>query len=243
MKKYHQTDAGVSEVIGFILIFAIMMGGIGLITLYGYPMLLQTKQNADINNMEKTFIVLQNDLKALTFKSVPTREVGVQVNGGVLSIVNDPDDPANIIYLGDELINPGYLKFTSDDSSVTLYLVNGAVIKQQGVGSVMVAEPRFFVDTDTSSIYIPITKLSSSENSVSGSHLLKFHLDSANIVDSTTATSSLQIGIPGDSPTLKAWDQYLVSLGASPPSPQNPKYTIETESFYKKEYPIQVNLS
>ena len=62
-------DRGVSEVIGFLLIFTIIIAGIGLVTLYGYPMLLQQQSSANERIMEKNLIVLQNDLKSLAYNT------------------------------------------------------------------------------------------------------------------------------------------------------------------------------
>ena len=63
-------DGGVSEVLGFLLIFTIIIAGIGLVTLYGYPMLLQQQSSANEKIMEKNMIVLQNDLKSLSYNMV-----------------------------------------------------------------------------------------------------------------------------------------------------------------------------
>jgi hypothetical protein len=67
-------DRGVSESIGFLLIFSIVIVGIGLVTLYGYPLLLKQQVSADEKIMEKNMIVLQNDVKSLAFKTVPYKE-------------------------------------------------------------------------------------------------------------------------------------------------------------------------
>ena len=54
-------EQGVSESIGFMLIFTIVIAGIALVTLYGYPLLLQQQVGAEEKIMEKNMIVLQND--------------------------------------------------------------------------------------------------------------------------------------------------------------------------------------
>ncbi|HXW99493.1 MAG TPA: hypothetical protein VEI51_07225, partial [Methanomicrobiales archaeon] len=58
----------VSESIGYLIIFGLILSGIGLITLYGYPMLMQQQSSANMRNMEQSMIVLQNDIKSLTYK-------------------------------------------------------------------------------------------------------------------------------------------------------------------------------
>ena len=46
------------------LIFTIVIAGIALVTLYGYPLLLQQQVGAEEKIMEKNMIVLQNDFKS-----------------------------------------------------------------------------------------------------------------------------------------------------------------------------------
>jgi hypothetical protein len=75
-------DRGVSEAIGFILIFSLIIAGIGLVTLYGYPLLLQQQVGADEKIMEKNMIVLQNDMKSLAYKTVPFKETALKIGGG-----------------------------------------------------------------------------------------------------------------------------------------------------------------
>ncbi|HEX3001117.1 MAG TPA: hypothetical protein VHN82_01925 [Methanoregula sp.] len=84
---------GVSESIGFLLIFTLMMAGIGLVTLYGYPLLMQQQTSADEQIMEKNMIVLQNDEKSLAYKTVPYKETALKIGGGALTIHNSFSTP------------------------------------------------------------------------------------------------------------------------------------------------------
>ncbi len=79
-------DSGISESIGFMLIFTIILAGIGLVTLYGYPILMQQQTSADEKIMEKNMIVLQNDMKSLAYKTVPYKETSLKIGGGTLFV-------------------------------------------------------------------------------------------------------------------------------------------------------------
>jgi hypothetical protein len=162
MKKFGiENNEGVSESIGFIIIFGLVLTGIALITLYGYPMLTQQQSNADVRNMEQTMVVLQNDIKALCFKNVPYKETALQVSGGSLAVVNasgtvqnfsisvqgNTTATDNIHTTGLSPFSPGMLVYTSDGQDATIALENGAVIRAQAGGSAMIAEPRWYVDT------------------------------------------------------------------------------------------------
>ena len=174
-----RNDKGVSEAIGFMLILGIMVTGIGLITLYGYPILLQQQKDANVRNMERNMIVVQNDMNSLTFKNVPYKESSLQVSGGTLS-VTDPTYSAPSFTISnstDTLITnfkPGDIRFNSDDSNAEIILENGAVnlaYLNEG-GSSMISEPRWYYDsaTQTFVIYlIQVNKSDTGSSSVSNS--------------------------------------------------------------------------
>ena len=180
-------EYGVSEVIGFILILGIVITGMGLVTLYGYPILLQEQQNANIKNMERNMIVLQNEVKGLAYKSVPYRETTMQISGGTLQVIqpNCPTCTVNDLnlsgqsyftiqhsgaYIPFDIINPatstrfhpGLLQFESSPTAAIIGLQNGAVVTngfdQTKIGSTMLSEPRWFLDDVAATAILPKTR-------------------------------------------------------------------------------------
>jgi hypothetical protein len=149
-------DSGVSESIGFMLIFTLVIVGIALVTLYGYPMLLQQQVNADLRIMEKNLIVLQNDIKSITYKSVPYKETSLKVGGGRLTVYNTTFRPTSSSFRISDggsvniIFHPGQLQYESVNAQQVIALENGAVIERPMYisGSVMLAEPRWFSDKD-----------------------------------------------------------------------------------------------
>ena len=166
-----RNDKGVSEAIGFMLILGIMVTGIGLITLYGYPILLQQQKDANVRNMERNMIVIQNDMNSLTFKNVPYKESSLQVSGGTLSVT----DPATYTHpyftirnSTDTMISifkPGDIRFNSDDGNAEIMLENGAVnlaYLNEG-GSAMISEPRWYYDSSTQTFVIYLIQVNKSD--------------------------------------------------------------------------------
>jgi len=162
-QDYFKDERAVSETVGFIIIFGIVMAGIGLVTLYGYPALLNQQAAANIGNMEKNLLVLQSDVSTLAYKSVPYKEISMQVSGGVLSVVKPPISSLDHSFsiriinsagpagpIDETIIFPsGEIQFTTDSGEVIVLLQNGAVVKWQSGGSVMLSDPRWFIDTAT----------------------------------------------------------------------------------------------
>ncbi|MCP1661682.1 MAG: hypothetical protein D5R99_02310 [Methanocalculus sp. MSAO_Arc1] len=147
-------DDGVSEAIGFILIFSIVVIGIAIVILYGLPLIIAGQGSADMRNMEQTMIVLQNDQKSLSYKMVPYKETALQVSGGTLHVTgvsgvftvsySDPDGVLRTL----PSYEPGQIRYTSDLDRSRVAIENGAVVTRPGFapGSAMLAEPRWYVD-------------------------------------------------------------------------------------------------
>jgi hypothetical protein len=174
-RKYRASySAGVSESIGFLLIFTIMIVGIGLVTLYGYPILLQKQTNADEQIMEKNMIVLQNDVKSLAYKTVPYKETSLKIGAGSLTVYNSSHTPASSNISIYDNTNPlpfvdsfqsGDLMYSSDSAGADISLQNGAVVRRQHIenGSAMLAKPRWFYDPQTKTMVITLIQFNSTE--------------------------------------------------------------------------------
>ena len=166
-------DDGVSESIGFLLIFTIVIVGIGLVTLYGYPLLLKQQVSADEQIMEKNMIVLQNDMKSLAYKMVPYKETSLKTGGGTLYVYNSMVTPPSstisitdcdgVTHVGS--FHSGDLRYVSQSAGTDISLQNGAVVKRDriGRGSVMLAEPRWFSDPVTNTMVINLIAINSSD--------------------------------------------------------------------------------
>jgi hypothetical protein len=174
MSRYTKkiNDHGVSESIGFILIFAIIIAGVGLVTLYGYPLLLKQQVGADEQIMEKNMIVLQNDMKSLAYKTVPFKETSLKIGVGALTVYNSGYSPSTFtIDIYDSLgtfslsapFKSGELRYESVSAQTDISLQNGAVVMRPRInpGSTMLAEPRWFYDDQTNTMVINLIKITS----------------------------------------------------------------------------------
>jgi hypothetical protein len=148
-----------------------VIAGIGLVTLYGYPLLLQQQVSADEKIMEKNMIVLQNDIKSLAYKTVPFKETSLKIGGGSLTVYNSSDtsvsapikitNGANFTYL--DSFTAGELRYESISAQTDISLQNGAVVMRPRVqqGSTMIAEPRWFYDAQTNTMVINLINITS----------------------------------------------------------------------------------
>jgi hypothetical protein len=172
-------EQGISESIGFMLIFTIVIAGIALVTLYGYPLLLQQQLGAEEKIMEKNMIVLQNDLKSLAYKTIPFKETSLKIGGGSLtvydSLLSNPSASTSTISIYQKVagnneyyinsFKPGELRYESVNAQTDISLQDGAVLMRPRAqsGSTMIADPRWFYDSTTNTMVINLINITTSD--------------------------------------------------------------------------------
>lgn len=236
-------DRGVSEALGFMLIFTMVIVGIGLVTLYGYPMLLQQQVSADEKIMEKNMIVLQNDVKSLTYKTIPYKETSLKIGSGALSAFNYSSTYATVdVYdsgahpAGNGYVNAfrsGDLRYVSDSADTDISLQNGAVVKRQHIatGSAMLAEPRWFYDPTTNTMVINLIRINTSTTmSRAGIGTVQMELGETNYTYSTV-TPPLYVKYTPDTTAdaqdyQQAWADYFTRTLGMDPSPGGGVYQV-----------------
>ncbi|MGB8309132.1 MAG: hypothetical protein WCE65_04775 [Methanoregula sp.] len=253
-QRANGNDGAVSEAIGFIIIFGIIIAGIGLVTLYGYPMLLQQQSTSNEQIMEKNMIVLQNDLKSIAYKTVPYTETSLNVGGGALTVYNmtyenatesnftiynqngynpNPNPPTG--FPNPITVSTGDLRYESISEQTGLSLENGAVVKRSLTesGSSMLATPRWYYDsqTNTAVIYLigfvtPSTDVMSQE----GVGTVKMDLVLTNYTQYQLASGdSLYVEYQPDNNAdySAAWDNYFTGTLGMVQKPLINQYTYE----------------
>lgn len=245
-------ERAVSEAIGFIIILGIVMSGIGLVTLYGYPVLVKEQSNTDVRNMERAMIVIQNDMKSLCFKNVPYKETALQVSGGTLEVINSSDSNSMFkITTGNTLkveFSPGALTYRSDRGTEVITLENGAVIRRQedAAGSAMLAEPRWFYDNSTGTFVIYLMNITTDERMAkSGVATVRMSLEDVVTNVSSPPDKEITVIYGGDTnnDNSVAWGNYLTGgLGMERSADSADVYTHPgVTRLVIKEYRIRIH--
>ncbi|HVN66012.1 MAG TPA: hypothetical protein VMT31_05295 [Methanomicrobiales archaeon] len=202
----------VSESIGYLIIFGLVLTGIGLITLYGYPLLIQQQSSANVRNMEQTMIVLQNDIKSLTYKLANFKETSMRVSGGSLSLYGPvytlqkfdiwTDDGGLGTAANPYHLIPGELRYFSTNDNLIITLENGAVIEKplSTNGSFMLADPRWYLDSSTSTLVVNLMNLSSAPGttqllSQTGVGTVRMRLLIANVTSHSTPPPGTTVNV------------------------------------------------
>jgi hypothetical protein len=249
----YRGENGVSEAVGFILIFSLVVTGIGLVALYGYPVLMKQQLGTDIRVMEKTMIVLQNDVKSLAYKNVPFKETSLKVNGGSLAVWNASATPQVFtVYVdGSQVLagfHPGEIRYEADLGDSVISLENGAVISRNRnlPGSAMLATPRWFFDPETGIFMISLIRFTAeSPMSQTGVGTIQMQVSATNYTEIMLMPGqggSVEYTADPENDYSSGWQGYFTGILGFTPDAGGHGYALPaaTTRIIVKEYTIKI---
>lgn len=155
-------DRGQSETLGFVLTFALITASIGLVFATGFTGLNDVREFEQVNNAERAFEVLADNMEDITHRNAPSRSTEIKLADARLRIasaieieVNDPDSQFNNTYQLRPVIYDA-------DTGTDLVYVQGAVIRTERSGGLVATEGTFVIDTNRTVFPIIQTRASGS---------------------------------------------------------------------------------
>ena len=214
-KNFFQSERAVSEVIGYSLVFGIVVIAIGLIYVAGVPALQSSKDTTQFKSVEQGFLILRTDLLKVALDQSPVRTTKLgTAEGGSLS--SDPSAcklSLEITHSGTvepHTIELGNIEFASRIGSVSCE--NGAVLTKYSSGSIMTSKPRMFNSTDQGNILFSLVKINDSFSSVGGG-VARITISNPRFNESIFSTPEVYrngtLKIKVDSEYADAWERFL----------------------------------
>ena len=208
-RNFLKSESAVSEVIGFILVFSIVMLAISAIYAVGYPTIQSSKENAQFQNMEQSFMVLQSNINTVAFGQAPVRTLKTSLGGGSLTVY--PSDGSITVSPGGWDVPIGAIEYEKNGRSIA-YEGGGVWEKYPAGSAIKVSEPRIFVhgDIGNRTVSVSIINISGELSSVGGEGAASV------TVRSKTSTYPLSITDPPGDVTITvtsdyadAWERYF----------------------------------
>lgn len=200
----------VSEVVGYVLVFALVLTSVSLVTFAGFSTLQDARDSEQAANAERAFDVVADNMAAVYERQAPSRSTEIDLGetelfyGDPISMtvtVNDGEVPERHEYI----IRPVELRVSD---RTTLVYEAGAVIRDQREGGIMLREPPFLLNEKR--VHVPIVQTTSagSESAAGTTILLRGEsTDREALVDSRTAYEEVTIEII--SPRYEIWERYF----------------------------------
>lgn len=233
-------DRGVSETIGFVLIFALIVTTLGIVYTTGMAGLTDARDVERVNNAERAFDVLADNIETITQRNAPSRATEVKLADARLGVERTERIQVSV---GDEEIDTasGTLVYDSGTGSEVVY-GGGAVVRGDQTGDVMVRHPSFVIDDDR--MVLQLIELYGVETTaVSGDRTVLVRAERTGELHYSNAAVDEEVEISVKTEYTNAWEAYLESVGGSCDVDETVICSFEPDELYVTRIDISVRFN
>jgi hypothetical protein len=212
-------ERAVSETLGYVIIFGVVLAGIAMVFLIGSQIINSTQESASFQSIEQSFNVVGSDIRSTAFQESPMMVTRIKVDYGVLSMLPDTASGSEVIITDSSgsLINDtpiGVLTFASEDYGKSITLENGALVKMYGgngsYGSSMILQPRIFYSNSTKTLMVTLINLKGDYRGFTGGiDNIRSEYISSDISSHTLVTPTINIKVRSN--YTGAWNDYFLN--------------------------------
>jgi len=215
------SDRAVSEVISYVLVFSLIVSAVGLVSISGLASLQETRDAEQIQNAERAFDVLADNVADIHQRGAPSRATEISLGENQLytddnvtmRVEIDNDVDSDFDYEDSWRIRP--IVYSGSEERRLVYEA-GAVFRTNRDSEILIREPPFIIENDR--ILIPVVGINRpNAQSLGGSTVLvrtKLQERTTGLAnpDNTTGVDKLNVTII-DSPRQDQWQAYFENSG------------------------------
>lgn len=208
-------DRAATEVLGFILAFAVITAAIGIIYSSGFAGLQDVRDDEQLKNVERAFDVLASNVEEVRRYGTPSRSTEIRLRDGRLVLAEQSEMWVNVSGSSFSVRIPMRpVTYESNDEATTISYEGGAVFRTSEGNSVMLREPGWIVEDDRLVVPGVVTFRKRGPNSLStaGTALLISRSEGRNLhrfQNGSEVTVKIKINTTRDG----AWARYLERKG------------------------------
>lgn len=212
-------ERAVSEILGYVLVIAIVTIMIATVMTIGVSGLYDTQRSEQTNNMERAFDVLADNLAHMYVGEAPSRATEIRLLAGHLRY--DDDVVINVTVDGNLVenltISTAPIIYDNEANTVIAYEA-GAVVRQDGDQSVMLTEPPISIGDGRTIVPMVRTRgLSGTPNRMDGPGTVLIRGDGLRVtrVTTTVEADATPINVTVDTSRTDAWESYFTDLNVT----------------------------
>lgn len=244
------SNRGVSEALGFVLVFALITGTISVVYATGIAGLHDAQQAEKLNNVERAFDVLADNVNDIHQSGTPSRATEVKLAGGSIGTGDPVTFKIRAENSSDPLDNRTYVRSIEpivyrEPNGPDILYVQGAVIRSQSGGAVMLSEPEWIVGPNRS-VLPQISTHGEGSIAGSGTVLVVTERGSRSLQTpfEVNGSSTAVVNVTVTSDRVGVWKQYFEEQGFTSVdgdlADNNVTYQFETETLYVPKTGISV---
>lgn len=229
-------DRGQSELVGFVLIFGIVVLTVGLVTATGFAGVTNVQDYQRTTNVEGAFTALAGNVEEVVRGDAPSRATAIGITDASLSLEANSSG-VDVAVDGEQLDlgganRTGTIVYDSGSNTAITYR-SGALLRRDGEDSVMFREPDFVITDEE--VILPLTALSSDRASeIGGTSTVDVqarHEETTVVADGEPVADTVTITM--GTPHVDAWTRYFEQFEGDGPvtdvTPEPDGNSVEVE--------------
>lgn len=209
-------ERGVSDLVGFVLTFAVIIAAVGIVSTFGVSSLNDIQQGEQLNNAERAFQILAENFNEIERGQAPRRTSEIDLREGSVLVANDSTFTVGVRNTPFNVTVPLQRIQYSQDNTIIAY-ENGATLRADRIsnGSTLRDRPDIVCTEERAIISIVQLdadldrQLGSGKVQVTGVEQNETVLYPLNRSGRHSATYSDQVNVTLDNRFLSGWDNYF----------------------------------
>lgn len=202
-------DRAVSDAIGFVFIFSLILVSIGLVYVAGFDSMGDVRTGEQLRNAERTFETVERNFDDIERRQAPSRAAEINLNGGTVQV--DESSSIRINVTGapfDRTVDTGRLTYSLGNQRIDYE--NGAVVRASDEHSVVLTDAKLECGEDVA--ILSVVTLGGEAGSITGTDVVTIYNRrvQTNLSYPTNRTShQTGVNVEITSPNADGWNAYL----------------------------------
>jgi hypothetical protein len=222
---------GVSDTVGFVLVFSLVLLTVGTVLTVGYGGLQDVRDAERVNNAQRAFDVLANNIEDITARGAPSRGTEIRLaeaslgRGEPTTLNVSADWGAGNFSTGNDSLD----SIVYEAEGTQIRYAAGAVTRVQSDGSVMLVEPNVVLSEDR--VILPVVELVVEQRSIAGSRTVLVRSVRTNREVELDESSVDRLELDVTTPAADAWEGYLEDEGLDCSRPGDDRVSCSIENL------------
>lgn len=245
-RSWSPNRRGVSDLVGFAVVFGIVVLSIALVYTFGVSALTEVQHSEAVNNAGRAFEILADNMADIHRNGAPGRSTELDFESGELAMTGDVTMNVNTNSTFSTSIVPSSIRYTTGESGY--YYTSGAVVRTGRTSASIVHEPPFRFSHDRIVVSMVETKEVGNVTAIGGGSV-RVSARSGGTTVETLETGGVKFNISVSSPRYEAWHRYLTSQQLEPkscdvtPATNTVDCHYVTEQVYVRRTVVRVRLT
>ena len=207
---------GVSEMVGFALIFGIVIAATAMVFNYSYSMVSESKEDVRFESMVQGFRKIQDAVESVVYGKSSKKEIRILLSGGEVHTIHDNSVTVTVTINNSTALSQSRIMGGVEYSypQYTMSFENGGVWLKSRDRTTMISQPRIFIYkknvNNETIVFIALTSINGSGSAGGeGMVTLTFDLKSAEV---NVFNQSGYINMNINSSYVDAWKKYFDDL-------------------------------